>query len=424
VRLPRSPLGTIVSFLAYKTRLRLGMQFTERPPADIPAADRERIDALHVAALGLASVDAMLANCMQARQLFEALRAGDRARVVRAATMYYGSHLAQRGGAVDAHEREVRSLIERLVEKGGSAEEAAFSRGMHGVGLVLRGRWREAVHVIDAAFANVSTQQASMQPQIMLYGVYAHAFLGDLIELRQRQERLLAIAEDRGDLFMSVLLTVSHPVVLRLAADDPDGARTQVRDAKARWSHSKYLVQDWQVMRSEADVELYAGHGATAYTRLEQDARALKKSLLLRVQFIRALTAFARGRAAIATIESAPAQRAARLAEARRIARELEGERMTWTAPLAAMVAGAAANAQGARALATDSLRMAIERAQAADMSLYAAAARYQLGRLLRDDEGRELLRRAHDEMTAQEVRVPERFATMLLPGRWDVSAR
>src|SRR5262249_54943534 len=133
VHVPRSALATILFFLAYKTRLRLGMRFTERAAAEIPVADRERIDALHVAALGLASVDALLANCMQARQLFEALRAGDRARVVRAATMYYGSHLAQRGGPVDAHECEVRSLIERLVEKGGSAEEAAFSRGMHGV---------------------------------------------------------------------------------------------------------------------------------------------------------------------------------------------------------------------------------------------------------------------------------------------------
>jgi serine/threonine protein kinase len=419
VRVPRSPLAILLSFLMYKTRLRLNMQFTERAAAEVPAADRERIDALHVAALGLASVDAVLANCMQARQLFEALRAGDRARVVRAATMYCGSHLAQRGGPVDVHEREVRSLIERLVEKGGSAEEAAFSRGMHGVGLVLRGQWREAVQVIDAAYANVSTQQASTQPQIALYAVYAHAFLGDLIELRRRQERLLAVADERGDLFMSVLLKVSHPVVLRLAADDPDGARAQVRDAKARWARGKYLIQDWQVMRSEAEVELYAGDAAKAYARLEQDARALRDSRLLSVQFIRGLTAFARGRAAVASVEAAPGQRAARLAEARRIARQLQRENMTWTAPLAAMVAAAEANMRKDTASAIDFLRSAIERAQAADMSLYATAARYQLGVLQGGDKGHALRQQAEELMRSQEIRFPARFAGMLVPGRW-----
>jgi eukaryotic-like serine/threonine-protein kinase len=419
VRVPTSPMAITLSFLAYKTRLRLGMQFTERASADVPATERERIDALHVAALGLASVDALLATSMQARQLVEALRAGDRARVVRAATMYYGSHLAQRGGPVDAHEREVRSLIERLVEKGGSAEEAAFSRGMHGVGLVLRGKWREAVQVIDAAYANVSNQQASTQPQIALYAVYAHAFLGDLIELRRRQERLLAVADERGDLFMSVLLNVSHPVVLRLAADDPDGARVQVREAKARWAQGKYLIQDWQVMRSEAEVELYAGDAAKAYARIEQDARGLKESRLLRVQFIRGLTAFARGRAAVASVEASPGKGRARLAEARRVARQLERENMTWTAPLAAIVTAAEANARKDTAAAIGSLRSAIERAQAADMSLYAAAARHQLGIRLGGVEGRALTQHAEDSMQSQEIRAPARFAGMLVPGRW-----
>jgi serine/threonine protein kinase len=420
VRVPRSPLAILLSFLAYKARLRLGVRFTERAAEDVPPADRERIDALHVAALGLASVDALMANCMQARQFFEALRAGDRARVVRAATMYYGSHLAQRGGPVDAHEREVRSLIERLVDEGGSAEEAAFSRGMHGVGLVLRGRWREAVQVIDAAFANVSTQQASMQSQIMLYAVYAHAFLGDLIELRRRQERLLAVADERGDLFMSVLLKVSHPVVLRLAADDPDGARAQVRDAKARWSRGKYLIQDWQVMRSEAEVELYAGDAPRAYARLDQDARALKESRLLNVQFIRGLTDFARGRAAVASVEAIEdGERPARLAEARRIARQLERENMTWTAPLAAIVAAAEASVRKDTALAIQTLRSAIERAQAADMSLYAAAARYQLGALQGGGAGRALAQQGAEAMRSQAIRVPARFAGMLVPGRW-----
>ena len=422
VKVPRTPLGTLLSLLAYKTWLRLSTRFVERDASEVAAADRARIDALHVAALGLASVDAALANCMQARQLVEALRAGDRARVVRAATTYYGSHLAQVGGRLGAHEREIYALILRLVEKGRSADEAAFSQGMHGVGLVLRGRWREATQVIDAAFANVANQQASMQPQIALYGVYALVFLGDLIELRRRQARLLADAERRGDRFMSIMLTLSHPVVLHLAADDPHTARTQLRDAKAKWSHGKYLVQDWQVMRSEAEVELYAGDGAAAYERLWRDEDALDASLLLRVQFIRALTAFVRGRAAVAASEAVPRRRSARLAEARAFARRLARERMEWTAPLAALVTASVKNAEGDRHAAARALEQAVVLADAADMSLYAAAARHQLGLRVGGAGGADLVLQAETVMRAQAIRVPSRFASMLVPGPWGPS--
>jgi hypothetical protein len=420
VDLPRSPLAAVASLLASKARLRLfGLGFVEREPDQVPAAQRARLDALHVAALGLASVDIILAGCMQARQLVEALSAGDRARIVRAAILYYGSHLATRGGPVSAHERDVHDLMVRLIEKGGSALELAFSRGTYGVGLFLRGRWREAVEVTDAAYVNLPSQQAGMQAQAALYAVYAQAFLGDLDELRRRQARLLADADQRGDLFMSVLLKVSHPVVLVLADDDPDGARVQVREAKARWSQGEFLIQDWQVMRSEVEIELYAGNGAAAWERIERDERALEKSHLLRVQFMRILTRFARGRAAVLSIRATPQRRAARLAEARKLARQLRQERMAWTEPLAAIVTASVKNIEGDRAGTATALREAASFAGAADMALYAAGARHQLGLLLGKGEGADLVREAEERMRDQGIRDPARFASMLVPGVW-----
>ena len=420
VETPRSPAATVLSLLAYKGRLRvLGLGFKERPSDEVPAADAARIDALQVAALGLASVDIVLATCMQARQLVEALRAGDRARIVRAATLYYGSHLATRGGPVTAHERDVHALIVRLVEKGGSPIEAAFSRGTHGVGLFLRGHWRQAVEIIDGAYAGLPSQLAGMQAQAALYAVYAQAFLGDLVELRRRQARLLADADQRGDLFLGVLLKVSHPILLVLADDDPEAARAQLREAKARWSHGKFLIQDWQIMRSEAEIELYAGKGAAAWERLQRDERALDKSLLLRVQFMRGLTAFARARAAIASIAEAPANRSERLSEARKQGRQLRQERMAWTEPLASIVTASTKLAEGDRAGAETALRAAGTSSEKADMTLYAAAARYQLGLSLGTGEGAPFLRAAEDTMREQGIRDPARFASMLVPGGW-----
>jgi ATP/maltotriose-dependent transcriptional regulator MalT len=175
-------------------------------------------------------------------------------------------------------------------------------------------------------------------------------------------------------------------------------------------------------MRSEAEIELYAGNGAAAYDRLVRDERSLKKSLLLRLQYIRSFTAFARGRAAVASIQAAPELRAERVAEARRLARALRREKMAYTKPLAAMVTASVANAEGNRAATLAALREAITAAENADMAMHAAAARHQLGLVLGDSGGVALVSEAEDAMRAQEVRLPARFASMLLPGRWGTS--
>ena len=421
VKTPRTPLATLWSLLMYKARLQLfGLRFTPRAPAEIPAADQARIDAMHVAALGMASVDMALSACMQAGQLVEALRAGDRARTVRAAILYGGSHLGTRGGPVERHERDVNELIARLIEMGGSAEERAFSQGTHGVGLFLRGRWREAVETIDRGYENLPAHQAGMQAQAAQYAVYAQAFLGDFVELRRRTARALADADQRGDLMTLVFMRIGYPILLNLAADDPVGARAQIREAIAHWPRTKFLIQHAQVMRSEAEIELYTGDGTAAYERMARDERALKKSLLLRIQYVRVLTAFTRARAAVASIEAAPERKRARLSEAAKVARALRGERMAWAEPLASMVTASVKNAQGDRAGAMAALRESITLAEAADMSLHAAAARHRLGLLLGSaDRGAELVSEAEDTMSAQDVRVPARFASMLLPGRW-----
>ena len=52
-------------------------------------------------------------------------------------------------------------------------------------------------------------------------------------------------------------------------------------------------------------------------------------------------------------------------------------------------------------------------------MALHAASARRQLGVLLGGDAGAAAVAQAEEAMKALGVRVPERYAQMLLPGRW-----
>jgi hypothetical protein len=211
-------------------------------------------------------------------------------------------------------------------------------------------------------------------------------------------------------------LRASHPAIAWLVADDPETARRHVREAMAQWSQSGFLVQHWQAMVAETEIELYVGNGARAYERIERDARALRKGLMLSVQFIRGVTAFLRGRCAIASLDSVPAMRRARLAEAQRMARQLEREGMGWTSALAATLSACVAHESGDRSSAVAALTAAIERAEAADMSAYAAAARYRLGSILCDEKGPELVARADEAMRSREVRAPARFAALLVP--------
>lgn len=191
------------------------------------------------------------------------------------------------------------------------------------------------------------------------------------------------------------------------AAQDLFGARAAIGEAKAQWTHGKFLLQDWQIMRSEAEIELYVSDGPTAYDRLKRDEGPLDKSLLLNVQLLRIFTAYAVGRAAIASIDPAGSPRSDRVAEANQRAVALRGEQMPWADVYAATLTACGRRAEGDREGALVALREAIALSDAADMMLHAAAARHQLGLVLGGAEGALELQQAEETMRAQDLRVP-----------------
>ena len=416
IEAPRSAPAVIFWLLAYRLWLRVrGLRFEDRDPARVRHQDRLRIDALYAVSMGFAVVDVVLSACMTTRHLIMALRGGDRAAVLRAATLQM-SLVAADGGAENARDRALTETARRLADNGGSVEATAFFRANLGTSLYLRGRWRESQRVLDAAFAEYPNNRAGWQSNANVFCACALVYSGQIRELARRHPRWVADAADRGDLYTLAGLQAGHPTVVWLAADDPDSARRNVRDVMAQWPNTKFLVQHWQQMLCEAEIELYAGNARSAYDRVVRDLRPLRWSLLLNVQVIRGVTSFVRGRAAVAAAETG---RDARLSEARRMTRRLERERMAWTSTFASLLAAAAANARSERPAAIAFLRTAIDRAGVADMTMHGAAATRQLGLLLGGQEGGELVRKADDSMRAEGIVVPARWAGMLLPGSW-----
>jgi hypothetical protein len=145
----------------------------------------------------------------------------------------------------------------------------------------------------------------------------------------------------------------------------------------------------------------------------------MRRSFMLFVQYIRADAYYLRARTALASVDTAP-RPAARLAEAEGLVRKLERFKMPWTDLLARCAHAGVELARQDHVKAEEHLRAAIERAEEAGMELHGACARYQLGRLLGDGEGRKLVENAEDWMLAQDIRAPQRMAALLIPGKWE----
>ncbi len=418
-KLPDSVLVTIFWVFVYRIVYSFLIETKLRERKDLRPEEKIRLDALYAFGRGLGVVDPIAAMYVKARNLIDALRAGSRAHVVRAAAAE-ASGMSARGGRESRRERMLFEMSRTLSKESGDVAGYMLYQSTYGVCRYLRGHWRSSVEILDEAAAKLAAVRR-WQANANVFSVFSLVYMGDLREVKTRTAHLIADAERRGDLYTLVNLRASHPLAARLAADDLAGARRHLHEAIAQWSKTEFLVQHWQAMLWEAEADLYAGEGAKAWECLERDAQPLDKSHLLGLQLMRVLTDYVRGRSALASLAGLSASaRSSRLGRARRAQRLLEREvGITWAAPLAAILAAGLAKDRGDMAGAARSLRRADELANACDMSLHAAAARHQLGLLLGGAKGTEMVHEAEESMKSRGVRVPERYAQMLVPGAW-----
>jgi tetratricopeptide (TPR) repeat protein len=419
LRRPRSAFVAIVWLLVYRLYLRIrGLRYEPRDPEEVGRIDRVRIDTLYAIGVGLSFVDAVQAACMQARHLILALQAGDRFQVLRASAIEAAT-LASAGGPPSAQEHKLLDIVRNEADAWPDREEGrAFALGTLGVGMFLRGRWSEALAKQDIAYAKYTSSKAGWHANGQLFAIWSLTFLGRIEEFRQRHAKLLRDAEGRGDLYTTVNLRIGYSNWAWLVADDVQGARDEVRRAMAAWSPRGFHLQHYRALLAEANLDLYVGAGASAYERVTRDWAKLKRSFLLRVQYVRADAHFVRARTALASAAD-PAVGPARRAEARKLAKRLAAERMPWTDALAEMISAGVASLEGPPDRAVGPLRAALRSAEGADMAIHAAAIRHQLGVLVGGEEGLGLVAKATDAMTSQGICVPVRFANMMLPGRW-----
>ena len=359
--LPSTPLRSLASLLWGRARLRLrGLGFRQCDPSEIAAANLTRIDVCWSAGAGLSVVDTIRGADFQARGLLLALEAGEPSRIARALAME-AAHTASTGGS---NRKTTARLLERAEDLARRVEDP-YALGMvilaRGVAAYLEGRWQDAHESCDRAemiFRDHCTGVAWEIDTANAFSLWGLSHLGEIAELCRRWPILLAQARERGDLYASMNLSSYLMSVVRLAADDPDTARAELRETMARWSRQGYHVQHNDALWAGVQIELFCGAGQSAWNLIRQAWPALRRSLLLRVQFVRTSMHFLRARAALAAAAelgcSRPAEARSLLATAAHDARRLEREAMPCPWAYALMIRG------GLAALGGDSRRAAI----------------------------------------------------------------
>lgn len=415
MRLAPAPWQALLSTLCRRAFINLrGLGFRETDPGRIPPQVIIRIDTCWSVAQGLGMVDTIRAADFQMRHLLLALRAGEPYRVSRALAVEAGYH-AIAGGPRRARTRKVlqtnRLLAERIQHQYPHA--IGLATMVEGMAAFLEGRWRDARDIHQRAETILRERCRGVAWELAtarLMWAVSLFFLGELTVLADRLPGLLKEAEARGDLYEATDLRIRISHANWLAADEPETARREVNEAIARWPGGEFYVQHWWSLIANVEISLYAGHNLAAWDLLATEWPKLKRSFLMRVQYIRIESLYHRAAAALAVAGGDMLK----LAEAD--ARSIQREHMPWSDPLAHLLQAAVAAARGDSETAVNLLRTAESGFDAADMALYAAAARRRLGDLIGGDDGRRLIETADAWMSSQNVRNPARMTAMLAP--------
>jgi hypothetical protein len=398
------------------------MKFRERGEQQVAPRELFRFDSCMSLVQGLAMVDTICAHPFYAKGLLLALRAGEPGRIAKALCAEAGYYATAGARYRDKSERLLRTA-EVLGRKSGNHQSIGMVSSAQGMIAFLRGDWKLAVNrmqraevVLRQSCTGVAWEIATshMMESVSLY------LMGQLAELGRRMPRILKDAEARGDLFESTDLRTRLSHALALADDDAPRARRELDAALKEWGRDAFDLQHWWALIGRIEIDLYAGRCREAWEQAVSEWTRLRRSFLMRVQYVHIESLHHRACAALALATDLPAdstERRSLLRLAEKDTRKILRHGVPWGNALAELQQAGAAEVRGNRSEALQRLRSGYLMCHAADMELYAAAARRAEGQLAGGKNGRELVEWADRWMAQQAIRNPERMTAMLVPG-------
>ncbi len=416
--LPRTPWRAALSLILNRLRLRLrwrGIHFRLRDAGQVAAEDLIRIDVCLTAAGGLSITDPIRGADFQARGLLLALRAGEPYRIARGLTME-AAFVSTAGARGERRVVELLRAAEGLAQRLDDPHTTGFLIATQGIAGYFNGQWKRGGELCDRAAFLLRSSCTGVTWEVdrtRLFYFWSLQFRGELAELGRRWPVVLKEARERGDRYLATNLNTLLISTLRLAADDPDGAEAELRQAMDQWSQRGFHVQHNEGFGAEVQIKLYRGDGAGAWDFLvRRYGPSLFRSHLIRLQKIRIFFYERRARGALAAAQDTVDPRPL-LRSAERDAQRLDREGMAWSRALAYPIRAGVAAARGDRSEAARLFAAGVTHLEAVDMNLYAAGARRRLGELLGGAEGQAQVERADSWMRQQTIRDPARMANV-----------
>jgi hypothetical protein len=410
--LPRTPRAALAR-VAWR-RLRLALRryrFTLRRAEEVRPRDLTRIDVCWHVGLGLSIVDTMRGQAFNAQGILLALQAGEPHRLGRALALemaYRGTRGATARAAIDA----LDVTVTEIARSTGDAHVLGLTIGCRGIAAFLRGDWRDAATCCREAEVIFSERCQGVPWELAtakLYATRALVALGDLDGIADRVERDIRDSRDRGDLYGETSLRAAVVPFVHLVRGEPAAAASEAEHALDRWTAVDFQLQHYFQASSRATVDLYRGDPRAGLARLAEHDAALQRSMLLRVQHVRGSLLDLRARLLLSA--------GGHDDEVRAIAARLRRERAAWLGALADALDAALASRRRHRERGIASLRAALDGFTRGDMTMHAMAARWRLGQLLDDEEGRASTRAAEAWARAVAIADPGRlFATLVPP--------
>jgi serine/threonine protein kinase len=428
MRLPASKLDSILGFVwpSIQMAWQLGWwrarpRFHPRDIAEVPPGELMRLEVCWSAILGFSLVDPLIGMYFSMRAVLAALRAGEPCRIAQCLAVY-GAFSSSIQGRNRARVARLIQAAEAVLPEGNHPYEGGLVLFSKGAAAFLVGDWQQSIVLCDRAedvFRN-SPRGVSWELNIIhSFALWSLTYRGDVAELTRRWRRLREEARERGDRYAQTILGTHIMSIARLAADEVEDAQNEVIEVIGGWSRHAYHVQHHNALLAQVHIHLYNGAASAAWSYVSERSRDYARSRLPYIQQLQVEMFNSRARSALAlAAELADPQPLLRMAA--RDARRLERQKVPWVSAWAQLIRAGIASVEGNEDGARRLLSEAAAAFDAADMRLWAAAARRRLGQLQGGDEGHSLIEHANRWMTDQGVRRPDRIAAMYAPGFCD----
>jgi len=418
VKMPRTPRRAVASILWRRALLRIsGMRWKPRHASEIRQQDLARIDVFRSVSRGLGLVDNVRATDFQVRGLRLALSTGERTRVglfLAHEAIYLGSL----GVRYSSRAKEILLKVRVIAEEVRDPVVSGWVAAGDGILAYFEGRFSESTRLCaeaEAIFRSMTSGAWWESSSVALFRLYALVRMGVFRKLEKARAKLLRDAAHRNDRYSATTIR-RYGGVVWLAKDQPEECLMELEQTEWPLPDAGYHLQHWYELQARGELALYQGEVAARSASFRDGFEQLERSLLTRIEVVRTLSLWLRGRLALSAAACGAAA-GHTLADAKRAQRKLARAPLPCHATWAGLLAAGIARQRGDDEAALQHLLTAEELASAHDMPFTTSVIMRRRGEMLGGDEGAALIERADAAMREEGVASPERMCELVAPG-------